>query len=208
MARPVTIKDEDLLRAAREVFLERGIQATTAEVAARAGVSEGTLFNRFKSKAELFRTAMSPEREDPPWVQKMLHSVGKGDLESTLVEIGKEALAFFRLIVPLIMMSHTTPLPGASPAGLTHPIEPPLRAMKLVAGFFEAEMRAGRLRPADPLTVGRLFVAAIMNQALLEVVFKGQGLGVGPPDEFIRTMVHVLWEGIGPAPAEKSSKRR
>jgi AcrR family transcriptional regulator len=207
MARPVTIKDEDLLRAAREVFLERGIQATTAEVAARAGVSEGTLFHRFKSKAELFRVAMSPEREDPPWVQKMLKATGKGDLESTLVEIGKEALAFFRLIVPLIMMSHTTPLPGASPVGLPSPIEPPLRTMKLVAGFFEAEMRAGRLRPAEPLIVGRLFVSAIMNQALLETVFRGQGLGLGPPDEFIRKMVHVLWEGIGPAPVEKTKRR-
>ena len=38
MARPVSIKDETIIAAARQVFLERGIQATTAEVAQRAGV--------------------------------------------------------------------------------------------------------------------------------------------------------------------------
>ena len=58
MARPTSIKDETIVAAAREVFLERGIQATTAEVAERAGVSEGSVFKRFKTKSELFRAAM------------------------------------------------------------------------------------------------------------------------------------------------------
>ena len=58
MARPTVIRNEAILQAARDVFLERGILATSAEVAQRAGVSEGSLFKRFKTKADLFRAAM------------------------------------------------------------------------------------------------------------------------------------------------------
>src|SRR6188768_584747 len=57
--RPPVISNERLLEVAREVFLEFGIRATTLEVATRAGVAEGTIFHRFKSKDELFRAAMN-----------------------------------------------------------------------------------------------------------------------------------------------------
>src|SRR5215204_535534 len=57
--RPPVISTERLLAVAREVFLELGIRATAAEVATRAGIAEGTIFHRFKSKEELFRAAMN-----------------------------------------------------------------------------------------------------------------------------------------------------
>lgn len=50
MARPVAIHDPTILDAAREVFLLRGAAATTAEVARRAGVSEGSIFKRYRTK--------------------------------------------------------------------------------------------------------------------------------------------------------------
>ena len=62
MARPTVIRDEQILDAARIVFLERGVLATTAEVAQRAQVSEGSLFKRFKTKAEQIGRASGRER--------------------------------------------------------------------------------------------------------------------------------------------------
>ena len=64
--RPPSIDSERLLTVAREVFLERGIRATTLEVAERAGVSEGVLFHRFKSKEGLFGAAMEFDQEAAP----------------------------------------------------------------------------------------------------------------------------------------------
>ena len=64
--RPRSIDSEQLLTVAREVFLERGIRATTLEVAVRAGVSEGALFHRFKNKEGLFRAAMELPAEQVP----------------------------------------------------------------------------------------------------------------------------------------------
>jgi AcrR family transcriptional regulator len=44
---------ERIVAAATEVFAERGLEASTAEIAARAGVGEATLFRRFPSKDDL-----------------------------------------------------------------------------------------------------------------------------------------------------------
>ena len=64
--RPPKIDPADILKVAREVFLARGIRATTQEVAERAGVSEGSIFYRFKSKEGLFREAMEVSEDDMP----------------------------------------------------------------------------------------------------------------------------------------------
>src|SRR4051794_11443572 len=105
MARPVSIKDETIIAAAREIFLERGIQATTAEVASLAGVSEGSIFKRFKSKLELFRAAMGDRLNDVDWARELPKYVGKGDVRENMFTIGMSILAFFRDLMPLMMMS-------------------------------------------------------------------------------------------------------
>lgn len=54
-----------ILAAAQQVFVERGFhQARTAEIAAAAGVSEGTLYNYFPSREEIFFTLF-----DERWAQ-------------------------------------------------------------------------------------------------------------------------------------------
>src|SRR5262245_5198442 len=47
-----------ILAAAEDVFAERGPQASTEEVARRAGVAIGTVFRHFPTKAELLRALM------------------------------------------------------------------------------------------------------------------------------------------------------
>jgi AcrR family transcriptional regulator len=44
---------ERILAAAAEVFAERGLEASTAEIAHRAGVGEATLYRRFPTKDDL-----------------------------------------------------------------------------------------------------------------------------------------------------------
>src|SRR5579883_458509 len=105
MARPATIKDETIIEAARAVFLARGIRATTAEVAERAGISEGTIFNRFKSKVDLFRAAMQFKLEEPEWIKDLAKLVGKGKIDETLVQIGLQVIGFLRTCIPLMMMA-------------------------------------------------------------------------------------------------------
>ncbi|WP_189331530.1 TetR/AcrR family transcriptional regulator [Actinoplanes ianthinogenes] len=54
---------ERLVGAARELFAERGLDVPLEEVARRAGVSIGTLYNRFPARADLV-TAVFADREE------------------------------------------------------------------------------------------------------------------------------------------------
>jgi len=54
-----------LLDAARSAFAARGYAAAkTSDIAREVGIAEGTLFNYFPTKAELFLAAMLPPREE------------------------------------------------------------------------------------------------------------------------------------------------
>ncbi|TLS54188.1 TetR/AcrR family transcriptional regulator [Paenibacillus antri] len=56
-----------LLAAARSAFAERGYAAAkTSDVAKAVGIAEGTLFNYFPTKAELFLAAMLPPPSELP----------------------------------------------------------------------------------------------------------------------------------------------
>src|SRR5687768_9085793 len=96
--RPPVISNERLLEVAREVFLEFGIRATTLEVAARAGVAEGTIFHRFKSKEELFRAAMRFDPEEAlAFVERLPGLAGTAELRAILVRFAEQFLELGRV---------------------------------------------------------------------------------------------------------------
>ncbi|WP_225849996.1 TetR/AcrR family transcriptional regulator [Streptomyces sp. HPF1205] len=51
---------ERLVRAARDVFRRKGLDAPLDEIAREAGVAIGTLYNRFPTRGELVDAALSP----------------------------------------------------------------------------------------------------------------------------------------------------
>src|SRR5262245_768156 len=137
MARPHTIKDEVILQAAQQVFLEKDFRATTAEVARRAKVAEGSLFRRYPTKLALFEAAMKPKLESPPFLMTLVFDIGLADLREQLVEAGMEAIEYFRTMVPLMMMSWSTPSPKTGlPEYLSGRHPPPIRALEFLTAFF------------------------------------------------------------------------
>jgi len=53
-----------IVTAATEVFAERGLEASTAEIAERAGVGEATLFRRFPTKDDLIAAIVATKMEE------------------------------------------------------------------------------------------------------------------------------------------------
>ncbi len=198
MARPTTITDDQILDAARQVFLERGITATTAEVAKRAGVAEGSIFKRWKTKQALFYAALSPNDEDPGFINNLVARVGRGDLQETLTEVGMQAIDFFRQIMPLIMMCWSNPVPGELPPPFQTTNPKPLRVLKAIAGFFEAEMKEGRLARRDAEVMARTYLGGIQQFALLELVSRTRNELPMPAEMFIRGLVNLMWNGVRP----------
>ena len=65
MARRPTLSDDEILRRARPVFVERGYAVRTREVAAAVGLSWPALVLRFGGKQALFRRAISDPVRGP-----------------------------------------------------------------------------------------------------------------------------------------------
>src|SRR5579883_2248618 len=192
MARPPSISDERIIEAARQLFLEKGIRGTAAEVAERLGISEGTVFHRFHTKFDLFRAAMQPQIEDPEWVQWLIAQAGQGDLRHTLFAAGMKAVEFARLLMPLWMMGWSNPGPQGLPSHTSGPNCAGLRTLKRVASFFEAEMRAGRMRRHDPEIVARTFMGGIHNYVLFELLFSSHEELPLPAESFLRGMINLI----------------
>ncbi|MYL70328.1 TetR family transcriptional regulator [Halobacillus litoralis] len=59
--RKLTPKQEQILKAAVEIFAEKGYaSSSTSEIAARANVAEGTIFRHYKTKKELLISIVTP----------------------------------------------------------------------------------------------------------------------------------------------------
>lgn len=59
MTRPVSISDEEIVRRARAIFIERGFEVRTKEIAAAVGLTWAAIALRFENKWGLFSVAMT-----------------------------------------------------------------------------------------------------------------------------------------------------
>jgi AcrR family transcriptional regulator len=202
--RPPVITSDALLEIAREVFLERGIRATTAEVAERARVSEGTIFHRFGSKDALFRAAMRFDPEQIPEPLASLPEGGRGDLRATLTEMATGLLALGRVTVPMMMMSWSNPAGEYSiDKLLNRPAHGYRRAFLKLRDFFAEEVAAGRL-DADPDALSRIFMGSLHHFCMTELIFSGDQAPPRRPasEVYVESLVDLMLRGASPRAEE------
>jgi AcrR family transcriptional regulator len=198
MARPQVIRDEDIIHAARRVFLERGFRATSAEVAERAGVSEGSIFKRFKTKFDLFRAAMI-EMEEPAFLAELAERLRRGNMREQLVQLGMDLVEHFRVVTPLSLMAWSTPGDDGLPCMASEPNPPPLRLLRAISGYFEGAMRSGQLRRHDPEVAARTFLGSVHNYVVFELLFNTHEELPLPAETYVRGLVQLFWVGTDPA---------
>ncbi|MBM4377303.1 MAG: TetR/AcrR family transcriptional regulator [Deltaproteobacteria bacterium] len=207
MPRPVSIRDEDILRSAREIFLERGIRATSVEVALHAGVSEGSIFKRFPSKEHLFRAALRVDMDATvEFVEAMQGRVGRGTVRANLRALGGQLLAMFRLALPVMMMRWSNPDEHLAEVKLDG--SPPLRLLRGVQAYLAAEIEVGRVAPSDVESLARAFLGGIQNYLFFEVIHRARAEAPTPADSFLEKLVEGLWRGCAPRRRARSRKAR
>jgi AcrR family transcriptional regulator len=198
--RPPSIDSVALLEVARQVFLEQGFRATTQEVAERAGISEGLLFHRFKTKESLFREAMNLPHEALP--DLLLHAVEKLDgmeLREALVHLASAVLEIGKVGIPLMMMSWSNP---------NHCNDMPYdktkarfrEVMKRLAAYFESQMESGKLRHVDPEVIARTFVGSMHHYCMTRILAGNEAGAMIPESMFVRGLVDLVLDGILPRP--------
>lgn len=198
MGRPQTISSEEIIEAARELFLEKGPSVTTAEIARRAGVSEGTIFKRFPTKRSLFLAAMGMD-DRRYWVDELEQMAGEGRIQDNLIQISVRIMEFIRELLPRIMLIWSCKEAAASEWQRMHgPESPPRQALMALARFLEKEMELGRLRRTDSEVAARIFLGSIWNHVFMETIEGSKEQDRMEARVYAHKLVDTVWQGLAP----------
>lgn len=177
ISKPSDVRRDHILAVARQVFLEEGYAAASmSAIAARVGGSKGTLYNYFRSKAELFDAVI---REDCERMQDSLSEAGGSadDLETTLLRLGQ---AFVRLMlsdevlaIHRIVVSESGRFPEI---GEIHFQAGPRRGKEQLAALFEMATAEGQLKVVNH---GR--AADQLCELMLAGIYRRRLFNIGPP---------------------------
>jgi AcrR family transcriptional regulator len=190
MGRKKTVTDAELLGAAREVFVEEGFGASTKEIARRAGVSEGVIYQRFATKDELFFAAMIPPAVDLSQLFQNSRLKGRRLVEKLTLAMLEYSRATLPVLLPL--MQH--PKFQFEEFARRHP-ESPLFVLRRELGRVLSRERVARRIGCDPRGAALLIWSTAQSVAFFERL--GAHDGKFDP-EVIRMTVQCLWEGLKP----------
>jgi AcrR family transcriptional regulator len=191
--RPITLTDDDLLDAARAVFLARGVDATTTEIAKRARISESVIFHRYKTKEALFSAVFERQIVMPPAFARLPSLVGRGQIADHLFDAGLGIVEMMQSVLPFMMMSLSCTRMNVlqKHARQPHPLKRQL--IELLSGYCESEARAGRLRRIRGEVFARMFLGGIMQYVMSEYVERSVDPAEVP--DFLRDLIDVLLRG-------------
>ncbi|MCO4771477.1 MAG: TetR/AcrR family transcriptional regulator [Deltaproteobacteria bacterium] len=198
MARPRTVSDEDMLAAARAVFLEQGGSASTATIAGRLGVSQAALFKRFGTKKDLMVAALAPPAT-PPFLPLLLAGPDASrPVDEQLRAIAMACLTFFRQMVPAVMVLNTC---GFDPKQLMveHDVPPPLVAHQAMGEWMAQAMDLELMRRGDPAAVALAFLGTLHIRAFFSALTR-QPLSDADVQSHVDSAIDALWLGLAPAP--------
>lgn len=207
MVRPTTISNDAILEAARALFVEKGPRATTAEIAARAGVSEGILFKRFGNKGALLKAAM-PSREVGAWIQQQMRAQGPLRTQDDFARFIRWQAETLRNVVPMVIMAWSSrSQKDELPVDLTGPTtRAPFVSIRILAEMLEAEMDAGHLAWRNPEAVARILIGSTWYFVFLGLVNDKAPSGLDE-DSFAEELARVVFGDVDPARGP-SGKRR
>ena len=181
-----------ILAASREVMLDKGlVRATTKEIARAAGLSEGTLYNHFANKEELFLCTLNELPSGFVTLVRGLHErAGTETVQSVLEQVARSALDFYGEAIPMGASFFADPELLARHRGLLEQRGAgPQRANEAEAAYLRAEQKLGRVRgDADPEALAYMLLGA-----LYQYVYWRQFLGrPHEPDADNRFMTGIL----------------
>ena len=193
MGRPRSIDERELLRAARAVFVSRGAEATTREVAEAAGVSQTVLFQRYGTKRNLFFAAMLPA---PPALEALLGELppsGVINARAHLVDLAGRLLLWIDAAMPGSLRAALHPDFILALADAHAPVGADSFAVELANRFAALQVRGDMGGDAADV-LAATFLELLHGQALTALL-----AGINGPDTRAERAVSALWQGLDPA---------
>jgi TetR/AcrR family fatty acid metabolism transcriptional regulator len=195
-----------VLRAAEEVFAERGFHgARIQDIAERARIGVGTVYNHFAQKEDVLRALVeqhqaaiaddfAPHPDDPADWEGKLRATW-----SRLVARIERHRGFFRIAFEMGLFGPPS-VDAAAPLGEQN--ERRRKHERLVA-FFQEGLASGRLAKQDPQRLARYFVGAMrgmLDSAIRENVADLQAE--------CRLVIDLFLDGAGAGPVSKNKGAR
>jgi AcrR family transcriptional regulator len=161
MARPKSVSDDQVIEAARALFIELGHTAPIQTLAQRLGVSHAALFQRFGSKRALLIEAMRPSC-DVLWPDEGSIGPTRERLREELLALCASIGAFLMANLPRIRVLQAA---GVLPEeifarGGVHPFV----ACARVEEWLRRGVTAGLFAPCDTRAVSAGIVAAVFGR--------------------------------------------
>ncbi|MCG8546706.1 MAG: TetR/AcrR family transcriptional regulator [Alphaproteobacteria bacterium] len=198
MGRARTVEDEDILKAARLAFVDRGQLATTREIADAAGISQAVLYQRFGSKDDLFFAAMAPP---PPDLEDLLGAPPREpkETEAYLADVAERLYRYFETVAPLFVQLAThTAFHSDHLADAHKPVMGSGLTESLGARLGDL-VEKGFIRIGDGSAMARLLISVVHGEALSAALLKT------PPDEKRRReTIRLIWRGLKPTDTRDS----
>ena len=197
MARHVTITDEQILKAARNIFLKEGFSAPTSRIAAAAGISEGSIFKRFPTKEALFFAALEiPER--PQWHRVLQDADPDEDPRMVLRHAAEHMLLHFLEMFPRMV----TAVGSRIGAGHPHPFdgmkEPPhQRDRQVLVEYIQLHQNRGSIAPGDAASLAALLLGGIAHHAFISMHY-GKKMTRTEAASIAHSAADALWQGLAP----------
>ena len=189
MARRAEITQERIDLAALQLFADKGVDRTTInDIAASAGIAEGTIYRHYPSKAELIWQLFSANYGDLAWrLDKLqeravgLHGKLKVMVETfcTLFEHDPAMFSF------LLLVQHGQ-LPRVTPEMMT--------PVKVVRQVIDRAMARGEIAEQDP----ELATAMVFGIVVQPATFKVYGRLATPMTELAGRLAEACWRALDP----------
>jgi len=182
----------EILTAAERVFSRRGYdRATTREIAAEAGISEGSLYRYFTGKRAILLALI--DRVGESWRQDIAQ-IRAGTIEEAMTQLIIHRLRF--------VAEHPTTILTLQQAMLDPEVGQHLDTMirrgqdDLIERFRGLSAR-GALRPVDPFVAEEAFASMIMGLTI-GIELGGVGWHRNPlsPEDIARALVDILMNGL------------
>lgn len=193
-------RPQELVAAALDLFVEKGFAATRLDdVAARAGVSKGTLYLYFDSKEALFKAVIE---------SAVIPAVAQGEqivreFQGSSADLLRELVqGWWRLFggtklggIPKLMVSEARNFPEIAQYYHEQVIQ---RGMRLFTGTVKRGIDSGEFRPVDVECAVHALIGPLLVKALWRHSFVACGCGISEiePQRFLATNVDIFLNGL------------
>jgi AcrR family transcriptional regulator len=208
-------RPQELLAAALDLFVERGYAAARLDdVAARAGVSKGTLYLYFTNKEELFKAVVR---------ENVVPVIGEAEGIIDAYE-GPSAQLFSEILlgwwermgntklsgIPKLIMAESSNFPEV--AQFYHD-EVIARASAMIVRMLERGIARGEFRPVDVSQAVSVVFSPMLMLMMWKHSFSACGRGLISADRYLETYIDLFLNGLltekaadKPAPSKRTDQ--